>query len=77
MLPEALFKKKLENINNLILSLSKKSLDSEEISIHSHYTSPEAALNIIKHKSFWMTHHCYQNDPSEIEHGKTLTLEYL
>lgn len=77
MLPEALFKKKLENINNLILSLSKKSLNDEEISIYSHYTSPEAALNIIKNNSFWMTHHRYQNDPSEIEHGKILTLEYL
>ena len=77
MLSRELFDTKIKIIDSLISALSKKSANRDKISVYSHYTSPEAALNIIKHKSFWMTHHRYQNDPSEIEYGKTLALKYL
>jgi hypothetical protein len=42
-----------------------------------HYTSFEGLSGILKTKQFWLTDHKYLNDPSEIEHGKKIILEYI
>lgn len=42
-----------------------------------HYTSPEAALNIIKTGKFWLRNTTVMNDATEVYHGTNLVREFF
>lgn len=52
-------------------------MTSSEPKIVYHYTSIEAACNILSSRTFWATNVMFQNDKSEMEIAYNLTKEVL
>jgi hypothetical protein len=42
-----------------------------------HYTTAEGLLGILETQKLWATHYAYLNDPSEVEYGRQLIIEFL